>query len=989
MQLQLDAPRWLALIAVAIPLGILAFRWFTSMTRPRRASAALLRLTLFCAIALALAGLTDVRTTERLAVILLIDRSDSVRQLATRGNPDQFDARTRTLIEAAASNRHREDLLAVIQFAGEPIVLATPTSGPVSADLPDPRANTASATDLAGAIRLARAAIPSDASARVCLVTDGRTTTGDANAALAELTTPDNTPIPVDVIPIDYTTTDEVVLAGLDVPPIAAPDAVINARVTLVASKPTAGRLRIEREGEPIDLDPTGPETGRPVTLQPGAQIELIPIPLGTDRVNRFRATFTPDTPRDDRITSNNTASAVTLTPSGGGVLLVDQAANAAPLARVLEEAALDITTMMPLELPDQLLALQPYDLVILNNIPADALPTATQRALREHVTEFGAGLAIIGGPDSFGAGGWLGSELEPILPVHLDLKDDVVLPRAAIVLVLDTSGSMGESVLGSVRSQQVIANEGAALAIRSLDRRDLVGVITFDLEHRTIIPLAPNTDPDASAQRVLEISPGGGTNIPPALREAQRALNAVRAEVKHVIVLSDGRSKGAETLPDLAAELQRDGISVSTIGIGQEASSNTLQQMATNGNGEFYSVRDPNRLPRLFVRAVRVVRKPLIREQPFDPVRRPGPLLTGAGKPPTLRGLALTRDRNDATVTVEARSPEGEPVLAHWQAGLGRVVAFTSDAGGRADAWAADWLDWPNYGRFWAGLARFVARPDTTTTTNRLDARLDGDTITLTLDASDESGAPLSGLEPTARLYTPGRDQIDQPLTQTAPGTYQAILPATEPGNYIAIATASTDDRPLPPAMTGIAKAAGNEYRELNADTDAVRRIAARTGGRLFELNNPPTGNTLFDRTGLQPVETRRPLTSLLLPVILALLLLDIATRRVAWDRLLSAEYGAANRRATDAALAERAAGSVETVATLRAASERAEARAPAVESLSADDALRIVKERNAARAEQQPETENEPEPDDDSTTGGLLAAKRRARRQMDEDDT
>src|SRR5690606_10230994 len=127
-----------------------------------------------------------------------------------------------------------------------------------------------------------------------------------------------------------------------------------------------------------------------------------------------------------------------------------------------------------------------------------------------------------------------------------------------------------------------------------------LVAVITFSDHSNVLVPLGPNTDPQATAEKILSISSGGGTNLPPALEEARRQLSMVRARLKHVIVLSDGRSGGVEILPDMARRMHDEGITVSTIAVGDGADDLTLGAMAQAGGGTFYSVSNPEVLPRI-----------------------------------------------------------------------------------------------------------------------------------------------------------------------------------------------------------------------------------------------------------------------------------------------------------------------------------------------------------------------------------------------------
>jgi uncharacterized protein YegL len=357
-------------------------------------------------------------------------------------------------------------------------------------------------------------------------------------------------------------------------------------------------------------------------------------------------------------------------------VLLVDGvnpgSSETPTLARVLRDAGIEVTVIPAEGIPQSLLALQAYDLIILENVPADAVPESTQQVLDAHVRQMGAGLVMVGGPDSLGAGGWKGSVIEPLLPVRLDLPERLVQPDAAVAFVLDNSGSMGRSVIGSLLSQQEIANQSAALAVKSLSKGDLVAVIEFNNQTRVIVPLAPNTDPARTADKILSISAGGGTRLGPALEEARRQLSPAKATVKHVIVLSDGRSMESGTLPGIARAMNEEGINVSTISVGDQSDDETMSAIAREGGGRFYAVNNANLLPRFFLKAVRVVRTPLIREGSFDPVLLPtgSPLTVGVPTPPPLEGLVLSQHRPEPTITYAMEAPTGEPLLAHWKCG-------------------------------------------------------------------------------------------------------------------------------------------------------------------------------------------------------------------------------------------------------------------------------------------------------------------------------
>ncbi|MGH7132675.1 MAG: VWA domain-containing protein, partial [Phycisphaerales bacterium] len=726
MTLRFQEPWWLLVAVLALPMAISALTVFSAMSPVRRWSAALFRAALLVLLAAMLAGATLVKPVDKLAVVALVDVSGSVRAFvpptvdgAGGGVPPVQEVAKR--LAQITQGRGPDDLLGIVVFDGTATVVAAPTAGDALARNLD--VQTIEGTDIAAAIRTAMLLFPPDASRRIVLISDGVQTQGDAMAAAREAGGARATAVggktdglsratPIDVVPLRYQAAREVLVESVDVPARAPAGATITARVTLLASAPTTGMLRVTAEEKPV---PMGGKPSQRVELKAGRNVVVVSVPLGPGRIHKLDALFEPDAPvpgqpSSDTLAANNRAEAFVVTPGVGGVLIVDGVGDATSqspadvLARALRRENMRVDLVAPGAMPIDLLRLQAFDAVILDNVPADALGTPAQQMLVRYVTELGGGLIMVGGPESFGAGGWKGTPVEPILPVKLDLPERLVIPSAAVIFVIDTSGSMGHSVLGSSRSQQDIANLGAATAIRSMDKSDLVGLIEFNSGYNVVFNLRANTDAEANAREGLGLSPGGGTNMPPALDEAYRQLKNVKAQNKHVIVLSDGISRGKNRLAAIADAMKADGIRVSAIAVGDDADADGMAILADRTGGEFFRVRDPNTLPRIFVKAVRLVRSPMIREEPFVPaVLAPGSALVDGidlGSMPPLGGLTLTQPRagKDVAETVSVSyvmaTAEGEPVLAHWQAGLGQVAAFTSDA----HKWADKWLGWPGY---------------------------------------------------------------------------------------------------------------------------------------------------------------------------------------------------------------------------------------------------------------------------------------------------
>lgn len=1020
MSVRFEHPWWLLLIVVALAAAAIGAPRLRTVALSRRLLAGVLRFLLLSLLAVALAGPHTVRVTDRFALVAVVDVSASVRTFAgdaaTRGRVLE---QVRDWLGRATGRRGDEELVGLVLFDGAGVVVSRPSRADVSGR--DWERRMVDGTDIAAAIRLARSIIPPDASGRLLLVSDGNQTAGDALAAASEAGGGEAR-VPIDVLPLSYALDREVAVEQVDVPGAVQASAPLPVRVLLSSAGEARGFLRLFMDERPVDLSPGEPGDARPVTLTPGMNVERVDVQLDGRRVHRFRAVFEPETVADasgaavpvgDTVLDNNVAEGFTVAPGDGSVLVIDGVGDGDPvgrgslLASTLRRAGLDVTMLPPASAPADLLALQDHDAVILQNVPADALSPDAQQAMAAFVQDMGGGLVMVGGPASFGAGGWKGTPLEPILPVRLDLPEKLVTSQVAIVFVLDNSGSMWRYVLGSPRTQQEIANDAAAIAIRTLERSDQVGVITFESAFEELVPLAPHADPDATVAKVRGILSGGGTNAGPAIVRAGERLREVKAKHKHIVFLSDGRSERAGDLPTLCESLAAEGIKISTIAIGDDADTPTMSAMAARGGGAYYYVTNPDTLPQVFVKAVRVVRTPLIREEPFEPVVLPSgsPLLSGISRVPTLTGLTLTQPRTDPTVVNAIATPGGEPVFAHWQAGLGTVAAFTSDA----HQWASSWTKDATFEQFWTQVVRGVARTSVSAASTpgqqvfRTQVIRDGAAapsvlasvvagdgmlrVRATVDAGDASADRLAV---DAVVHPPNGPPVTVPLSPSGPGEFEGATPAVAAGTYVTLVRPRLGARPLAPLIAGTTINHGVEFRFRSSNDRLLRQVAERSGGRVRSFDQA-TDAGLFDRAGVPPRESLLPFWHLLAWAAVGALLLDIANRRVAWDRWVASLRDGLVGRADEPASALAA----ERLASLRTASEqRVEAQATDGIALGAQEAERLVlqardRRRAAALESLRMQGQAGPAPIVDAAAGpssaaepegGLLAAKRRA---------
>jgi Ca-activated chloride channel family protein len=1039
-----DQPWFLLLGLLALPVIVLGWRALSATDPLRRAVILALRSILIIGLAVVLSGPHVVRQHDHLTVIGVLDISGSVQRFANLPAIEELKARSnieylRRWFRQATQMRESDDRFGLIVFDGRAIAVSAPTRADYVDDNLD--VSMLDGTNIAQAVRLALAMFPADTAKRIVLVTDGnetagnlmdalKATTGDSRLTIDDLRLADGaaprssivnrqSSIPVDVLPIAYRVRGDVQVVRIEAVPIARPEQTITARIILEATEPIEGLLTLRREGVPVDINGREPGTSRHVSVPAGQSVHLVQVTLGQTPVNRFEAVFEADDPAADVLPDNNRAEAFTATPSRGSVLVLDrdaaQRSNAMQL--LLDEAKIPVAAQTPAEFATDLLSLQNHDLIVLDNVAASELSTQQQQLIATYVNDLGGGLIMIGGPNSFGAGGWHGTPVADLLPVLLDPPREMRLVSGAVVFVMDKSGSMNHPVAGARTSQQQIANEGAALAIESLMPDTLVGVISFDMSAHTVVDLQPNDDTKRITERVRSIQAEGGTNLEPGLRRAYEWLRDKEVAKKRVVCLTDGRSHNTDLQP-IAQLMAGANIQLTTIAVGDDADHDLLAELAKIGGGEFYPVRDPRTLPGILIDSVQILNKPLIKEVAFVPkvLATGSTLAAGMDLAPALGGLVITAPRDDPHAIIEMISPDNEPLLAHWQSGLGRVAAFTSDLG---QNWSSKWLDWPGATAFWVQLVRTIARPPSNPDAE-LIVTLQDDRLMLALDLS-ANGAPGPGgaggstdyVQVEGSVYRPDGTATPVRLRQTAPGHYQGAVEAPAAGNYIVALNPRQGQRRLSPVIGGASKATSPEFRNYTSNLALLEDVVELTSGRRLSLDEPLAFN-LYDRTGMPPSVSSLPAWRTILWWTIALVLLDVAARRIAWNsQTIRALVVRAIERVTPGHV--RGAEAAATLATLRRVSEqvedRREAESAGLERLKGTgriappperavtpaypeaDSSRITSALDALLGRSQPpplkpsqsDAGTPPAPPGSTeTTSSLLAAKRRARQQM-----
>jgi hypothetical protein len=393
---------------------------------------------------------------EQLTLIAVVDRSQSI--------PDPLQQASLDYLAQALANKTGADRLAVVDIAEVASISKLPSS-----DTEIRRRNpvlNGLQSRLADGIQMAMAIAPPDTAARILLVSEGNQTDGDLKEA-ARLAAANR--IPLDVLPLRYQYDREVVFRRLAVPPRARSGETVSLRFILNSTAPARGKILLNLNDKPVDLAPGSPEIAVDVELEPGTNVKTVSVPLGDRGMHEFEAVFIPDGPEQDRISQNNRATAMTYVAGPGYVLVVDLDGSAAPaLSTALENSDIGVRYCPAAEFPNNLARLMDIDAVILANTDISNFTYQQQEMLCRYVNDIGGGLIMVGGPQSFGAGGWIGSPVADILPVDLDPPQKKQLPKGALALIMHAC----EMPQGNFWGTKV-----AAAAVKTLSRLDLVGI--------------------------------------------------------------------------------------------------------------------------------------------------------------------------------------------------------------------------------------------------------------------------------------------------------------------------------------------------------------------------------------------------------------------------------------------------------------------------------------------------------------------------------
>jgi uncharacterized membrane protein len=974
-------PWWLVLLLL-IPLTIWwSYRSLAGLGEVRRTLALVLRCSLILFLTLALAGVYMLHTNSSMTVLFLLDCSLSMPEEYAADDLERaknlIQKRHLDFINDAVEGRgskHQRDRAGFIPFGRYPRLELAPEAVPHFRHHKITSAIDGNYTDISRALRVALACFPEGGGKRIVLISDGNENLGSAEEQ-AYLAKQNGVEIDSVLVTSGSRSQNEVLMERIEAPSVTETDTRLPIRVVIRSyfPKTVIGRLSLTKSSLKMGPDPNDP-SGPPrvdyrtenvseeklVRLRLGLNVFYIQQPglkedesfvykskivlIGVEKEpidlenEQELAKLDKEAVKLDR-PENNYATTMVLARGEKKVLIIEpKIGDHELLVKTLRAASskLKLATITPAQLPQDNIDLlnfyfSGFDCIILANVPRESFTQEQDAALRVCAHEQGCGLIMIGGRNGFGAGAWQDTEVEKALPVTCDLKSLKVEGRSGLVLIMHAS-----EIAEGNRWQKEIAT----IAVKKLSPLDMIGMLYYDFANGGAKWHIPFQNVGENKSKILALvnsmSPGDMPDAEPHLQKAYDALMDPQHKLgtKHIIFISDGD----HWRPPLAllAKIKAAKITVTTVCItshGQGEYKNMGEVAKATGGRQYpapdaqgnYKPINPKQLPAIYMKETRLVSQSFFHDKVFTPelLLRAGPTEGLPDVLPPLHGFVRTSPRATPLVQLPIMTPKlGEdrwPILAHWYYGLGKGVAYTSDAMSvppNIAHWDRDWASSPMYAKFWDQLVTWSLRELDKGDKLHMTTEVKDGKVKISVNAWEKETDPKSGLP----LMTPKTDlnvvvritspnpqagdatRADIKLEQKNVGVYEAEVPLEDVGSYLLTAFAYKPKRQKGPdgevrierEAFGITRAAvtvsyPRELADMDNNVALLQRLSSVTGGKTYsddpeELAQVAGAGEVFRLPHMQPRSLQSIWYWLLVLTGLGLLL-DVAVRRIAID--------------------------------------------------------------------------------------------------------
>lgn len=843
------AIRNLILIFVLLLLGVEWIIYVKQANSSKKKQFFVVRCLVLLAIILAMVGLSVPKKQEKCETIFLVDVSDSMS-----GNKKQVENYIQDMIQ----DMPKKNLSAVIAFGKDTSV------DQFLSDKKDFNRLSATpvtvATNIEKAIQAANSMFDDGVSKRLVLISDGSENEGNMSITANILKEND---IEFLVIPVkdSIAGNHEVYINEVLTPNVIHAGDHYNVMVSVTSNIETDAILYLYA-GRKL-------KGQQEISLTKGENQFVFEDTGIEGDIAEYKAVIEAE---EDTISVNNTYVTFAEIEAKPRILLIEgKVDEAAEFEKILKVANIEYDKVSPKGVPNKVADLNQYKAVISLDVHYDDLRSGFDKALESYVKDHAGGYICIGGENSYALGGYRNTKLEEVLPVNMALQGEKEIPKMAMIMVMDQSGSMmfpsedNSSVTGLD-----LAKQAAIAGVSELRKTDDVGVLAFSDSYNWVIPIKNATDFETIKEQIRTIGSGGGTSIYPALEEAYNKVLNSDAQIKHIVLLTDGQDT-YQDYDTLLNKIRESGVTVSTVAAGSDSDQNKLSYIAEQCGGRYYYTDINNAIPRIFAQEVYLSTSNYLMNDEFYPIitTRHEILngLTDEGLP-ALLGYIAASPKQTAEVLLE--SEKGDPILTTWQCGLGRTIAWNTDGN---NEWTGNYALWDNYPLLWANMIHYVIS-DTELGEDQLDIVKEGNQAVLTYETKE--------YDKNTRVKAVITDQEGKtseiPLNPMKPGVFEGRLDVEDVGIYSINIRKMSGKDVLKNYNTAYANQYSTEYQFVNLKTEFSTFVKQAGGKEISYEDNIWTKNEAV-------VKAKVSLTIPLLILAILLFIFDIIVRRLSID--------------------------------------------------------------------------------------------------------
>ncbi|CAM5719643.1 hypothetical protein SAFG77S_10369 [Streptomyces afghaniensis] len=835
MQIEFKYP---FILLIFLPIIFLLYRYWkqsrTMSNRKERQVILFLRSLIFALLILALAIPQIVLPQKENQVVFLMDRSASVQ-----------DAGEQQLewLEKSLRYKKEKDLYSVLSF-GEKTTIEQMMG---KEELRFSKWNEELGkdhTNIEGALNLASSVFSNNSGGRIILFTDGNETMGNLTEAAKLLK---NRSIELDTVLLEPSLYEDTAVTDVEVPSTLFEGEQANVSVTIESNKAKTGLLHFYENNHKI--------VSKSIKVKEGTNVIPIQFPVKQTGLVTYKAEVEL---MNDAYAENNKLQVVNMVKTIPKILVVQNSPNES-FVQALEAAGYKVEVRSSIQLPTVLSGYLNYQSIIFNNIAATDITEKQMSLIEKSVKDFGVGFLMTGGENSFGLGGYFQTPIEKLLPVDMDIKGKKEMPSLALMIVLDRSGSMDGSKFS-------LAKEAAARTVELLQETDTLGFIAFDDKPWVIVEPEPLKNKEEVVDKIRSVPVGGGTEIYGSLLEAYEQISDLDVKRKHIILLTDGQSATNNNYAELINNGSKKNVTISTVALGADADRNLLEKLAEMGDGRFYDVQDSSVIPSILSRETVMATKTYIEDNPFYPQIKSGygwDSLFSKGVP-EMNAYIATTPKSESIVPIE--STKKDPILAEWQYGLGKAIAFTSDVNGM---WAGDWARWNQWSSF---MTKMVAKtlPQYDSEAYSLSVEKARDRTYLSITADHLSMLPIE-----TTIISERGETVEGNTKMIAPGKYEVDV-GNDPGLYFIHVKQTDEDGNVTVYQSGFTVPYSDEYLITGANKEKLAELLALTNGSQLDKESQAF------RPLKNPVKQKQEITEILLLISFLLLFFEIAIRRL-----------------------------------------------------------------------------------------------------------